>query len=401
MQLDSDFVLIGTGLAPLVASQLLLRAGKRVLLLNPDFDFFREESEIALDPLWNLPSTEALVKRIKNSSPESIRKILSPEFPGAVETWHQRDTGAVGFKDASAPFIRARSRLWINERPLWGSEEDLYLHASESGLQPQILDSLAAATKFPGFSGRESEEIRGLLLPDVCDVDVGRYQRGVLEFLNEKMGDGRVFVSVSQIEPTPDGIRFYASSDIRNAKVSEGIIAFWTPFLTEWISSLLDRVADPARLLKHMPVGLRIWEHWTLVSREALSPNVVGAFENMLVWASLEGSPAQSPKLDHLSVLRAGPLLFWKEKRTPQLGGHWVSEDSLSSLSRLCNEFLGWDKFSVRSMIPRWILEWPSDLESRSIPLQHPRLDFRIVTHADGPVSEIVATIQETLENRV
>jgi predicted oxidoreductase len=37
---DSDFALIGTGVAPLVAASSLISQGKSVLVLNPDFFFF-------------------------------------------------------------------------------------------------------------------------------------------------------------------------------------------------------------------------------------------------------------------------------------------------------------------------------------------------------------------------
>ena len=51
---DSDVALIGTGIAPLIAAAHLISQGKRVLVLNPDFDFFLEDSELPLDPMLPL-----------------------------------------------------------------------------------------------------------------------------------------------------------------------------------------------------------------------------------------------------------------------------------------------------------------------------------------------------------
>ncbi len=57
MTFDSDVALFGTGVAPLVAANHLLVQGKSVLLLNPDWDFFLEDSELPLDPmLLEMPS---------------------------------------------------------------------------------------------------------------------------------------------------------------------------------------------------------------------------------------------------------------------------------------------------------------------------------------------------------
>ena len=67
MQIECEVALLGTGLAPLLAAQALSRQGHSVLLLNPDHDFFRENSELPLEPLLvgesvptDLPGTVSL-----------------------------------------------------------------------------------------------------------------------------------------------------------------------------------------------------------------------------------------------------------------------------------------------------------------------------------------------------
>ena len=77
---SADDALLGTGIAPLVAANHLLAQGKSVLLLNPDRDFFLEDSELPLDPLLQgLPDP----KRLTRSSPEQALAELRPDFPGA------------------------------------------------------------------------------------------------------------------------------------------------------------------------------------------------------------------------------------------------------------------------------------------------------------------------------
>src|SRR5277367_6361899 len=108
MPSDSDVALLGTGVAPLVAAQHLISQGKSVLVLNPDRDFFLEDSELPLDPLLPRPSST----RISESLPDRALSELRPHFPGAVEFWSSDSTPS-GFHDASAPHVRSRDRIWI------------------------------------------------------------------------------------------------------------------------------------------------------------------------------------------------------------------------------------------------------------------------------------------------
>src|SRR5436190_17155736 len=103
MSFDSDVAVLGTGIAPLIGATHLLTQGKSVLVLNPDRDFFLEDSELPLDPLLPLPSSA----RISESLPERALGELRPHFPGAVEFWSS-DSVPSGFHDASAPHVRSR-----------------------------------------------------------------------------------------------------------------------------------------------------------------------------------------------------------------------------------------------------------------------------------------------------
>src|ERR1700756_1337407 len=110
---DSDVALIGTGLAPLVAASHLISQGKSVLVLNPDFDFFLEDSELPLDPMFPLRPESLKPDRLVAQDAEHVLAELRPFFPGAVEAWSAGQTGSSGYHDQQAPHVRQRSRLWI------------------------------------------------------------------------------------------------------------------------------------------------------------------------------------------------------------------------------------------------------------------------------------------------
>src|SRR4051812_32191399 len=123
MQFDSDVALLGTGIAPLVAANYFLLQGKSVLLLNPDWDFFLEDSELPLDPLLQgLPSP----LQLNRSSPKHALSVLRPDFPGAIEFWSSQSKDKPGFHDLAAPHVRERARLWISsleKDQLWNWEK--------------------------------------------------------------------------------------------------------------------------------------------------------------------------------------------------------------------------------------------------------------------------------------
>ncbi|MEK6579749.1 MAG: hypothetical protein AABZ55_11025 [Bdellovibrionota bacterium] len=209
MPLDSDVVLLGTGAAPLVAASQLLSAGKSVLLLNPDFDFFLEDSELPLDPL--LPGVGGRIDRDRffSNTPERVVEVLRPHFPGAVE--FKAGGGKSGFHDTQAPHVRARGRLWVapaGKPEAWDAFENLYLEASEGDFKPQILEGAQASHRFPGCQSNEGA-YRGLYIPKMCDVDVSRYRNGLLEFVRERLGPERVVCDAVQIEIMHGGVRFY------------------------------------------------------------------------------------------------------------------------------------------------------------------------------------------------
>lgn len=399
MSFDSDVALIGTGLAPLIAASYLLNQGKSVLLLNPDFDFFLENSELPLDPLLPVGRKTLRAERIQGSLPDAALKELRPFFPGSVEFWSEGTTFS-GYHDPMAPHVRSRARLWVSDEGKVDPEsvelfEELYVHASDKGLNPQLLEGIPASSRFPGISlPRELD--RGLLIPKLCDVDVPRYRNGVLEFVRERLGRERMLNEATQIELMQGGLRFYWEGSPRTARLSEGVLVFWTPRLSTWILGQAKQFETTPR----MPAGIRLWEQWSMVSRDELDPGVVGAFNHDLaVWAETEGVPNKG-SLFQLSILRLGELIKGGTVRAASQSGGWASKDAFSKLSALCHGFLRWDRFSVRAMTPRAILEW-EDGQGGVWDLKKPTEEndaVRVVTGCDGPIVDVVRNVRMACE---
>src|SRR5262245_36913653 len=147
MPVDSDVALIGTGVAPLIAAGRLAAEGKSVLILNPDWDFFRENAELPLDPLCPVDRETVSTQRLLRASAEFALTELRPEFPGAIELWPEPEKRQTGFHDPLAPHVRSRARLWIDTGTGWDVLESMYLEAADAGLNPQLLDGLPAARR--------------------------------------------------------------------------------------------------------------------------------------------------------------------------------------------------------------------------------------------------------------
>lgn len=384
MPLDSDVALLGTGVAPLVAAAELLAQGKTVLLLNPDWDYFLEDSELSFDPFFPIQRGGIDPRRLRKSLPEPMLEALRPGFPGAVEHWSGIPSQPGTFRDPSAPHVRNRARLWLTTGEM-GDLEDLYVRASDADLNPQILEGLQVSSRFPGASRGESG-LKGVLIPKLCDVDVMRYRNGLLEFVRERIGPERALCGIGQLENMPGGIRFHAKGGPQTARLQHGMLVFWTPKLTNWVLKEAKRLEVAPRL----PLGVRLWEQWSLISREKLDPSVVGTFGEMAVWAELEGAPSLEPSSrphNRMGLLRSGPLVPLDSLYSAREGMSWASVDSFDALSRLFHGFLKWDYFSVREMKPRALFEWGVEthwLLSKS----EPRVE--VLSGGDGPLMDVV-----------
>jgi hypothetical protein len=133
-----------------------------------------------------------------------------------------------------------------------------------------------------------------------------------------------------------------------------------------------------------------------MVSREELDPGFVGIFnQDLAVWAETEGVPSAG-SLFQLSVLRLGDLIVNDKNSGAALSPNWASKEAFSKLSALCHEFLRWERFSVRSMTPRAILEWEG--ETPIWELKKEGDSVRVVTGCDGPIMDVVRNVRLACE---
>ncbi len=402
MLAEKEVALIGTGLAPLVAAAQLISHGRKPLVLNPDWDFFREDSELPLDPFWPRHKKTSVMRDIKKSGSESVLGDLRPDFPGAVEYWDEQNQPKknVSFHDESAPHVRARSRLWVSSsvsvasqdpRSTWSELESLFVEASDAGLNPQELDGLSAAKRFPGFSNEPKSEIKGIMIPKLSDWDVNRYRYGLYEYIKERLGADGLVTSANQIQFIPGGVRFYSQGKLRTEKIQNGLIVFWTPTLTPWLESNFK--------IDRKPRGIRIWEEWSLISREHVDKNTVGVFEDMHVWTSFEGRPkGDRDPLQYLTVLRPGHLIPLEEYHPLGIGQNWLSGKSFEDISRLCHDFLNWEKLTIRKVRPRAIFDWGEENQWPTGMLTKERkLRTKFIIPSDGPMNQVVRAARNAI----
>ncbi len=406
---EVDIVLLGTGLAPLVAANQLLHQGKSVLILNPDWDFFTENSELPLDPLWAGPDTTVSSKRLRRNLSDAVLEELRPDYPGPVEFGvlpADAQSTQKGYRDPHAPVVRARERLWIRTegKPHDPSSDHLlsqiYVETVDAGLQATELEGLSATRRFPGYAGREPTAHWGIALQRLCEVDVNRYRTGVLEYIRHKLPADQLLCGVTQIEPRADELHFYSQGRMHSLKVREELIIFWTPKISPWIDrnfvAHLPSSVKAQELDEYSPLGVRVWEEWGLISREGLNPNTVAHFGDIIAWAEIEGYPSTAAlsSLHYLRVLRRGPLIDPKLVHHPESGLGGLSVESFQSISDLCQGFLRWERFSIRSMQVRYIFEWRGKKSAPGVDKFWRKEIFgvptRIVHGCDGPMTEVV-----------
>jgi len=446
MRHDSDVILIGTGVAPLLAASRLLAEGRSVLILNPDSDFFLEDSEFPVDRLQPLSSASIpTAERFRRSSHEQTLELLRPDFPGAVELWlpeaESAPKASSAFHDSSAPHVRGRMRLWMARKSDIAEMDRLNAiekAAQEAGMHPRRMDGIVALSKFPAHflsnwgggapavSGFVPAEWSGLGVPRVADVDVNRYRNGLLTYVRERLGPDHILTNVSDIDFLPDGgVRFHSKGVARTARYQSGYLIYWTPRLAHWIS-----VQGKKRNWKlPQPRGLRLWEQWSLLSRFPVDPTVIGVLGDMLAWADVEGVPtvseqnrvsakllqqeknqmdedrgAAGPVRTRLTVLRPSTLLesgtdlVSRARGAQDSRAGWLSSQSLQELETLCRAFLGWSRYSVRGLRTRITYEWSA---KPPVVRLSEMGDGWLVAGVEGPLPKIAETVRRSVDRLI
>jgi hypothetical protein len=392
MKLTVDFLLVGTGVAPLLAAQRLVQRGETVAVLNPDADFFLENSELPLDLLSFETTDTDLNRRFSNNLPEQMYRDLSPGFPGAIEIAREEDATRIDpeYQVASAPWIRARRRMWVapGSGPSRDRLESLYLRALDLGWKPQWLEGLAMARRFPGFSAKNLEDRQlegwvGFVGPKLGDVDVNRYRTGILEFVRERLGRENIVTSAHILGSDGKGFRFQGrQGQPTSIGVRRSVLHFWTPRMERWLRADLERHHPRAMRGFNESVTRQLWEEWDLLSRDPVSPYVVAHLESLRVWSHGEGMPPVDG-WSRIQVMRR------------ELSSRLVGEDSFSDIRRLVFEFMGWERFTVRGVKPRSFYRW-----NQTTPIEYDAEGIRtlIIPACDGPLQWIATQVRKAID---
>lgn len=391
MKARVDYILIGTGVAPLIAAQRIAARGETAVILNPDSDFFLENSELPLDLLHLETSNPDLSKRFSNNLPEQVYRDLIPEFPGALEmAAAESDHRKADFHVESAPWIRSRHRLWVAFERNKSRErvENLYLRMLDLGWKPKWLEGISLAKRFPGFSARnlESRDLEnavGFEGPRFGDIDVARYRTGLLEFVREKLGRDQIFTSAHILDIDTKGVRFQGSSGLPlNIEISKSIIYFWTPRMERLLRQNLESYSPRSLAQFESYVTRQAWEEWDLLSRDPVNPFVVAHLDSVRVWSYGEGLP---------------PLGGWSRMKVMrrEQSEDMVGEASFQDISKLAYQFMGWERLTVRSINPRTLYRWNS-----LTPMEYDSEGVRtlIIPGCDGPLHWIATQVRRAIE---
>ena len=396
MKLSVDYLLIGTGAAPLLAAQRLSNRGDTVAILNPDSDFFLENSELPLD-LMNFESiTSYLSKRFTNNLPEQVYRDLSPEFPGAIELWKgETQQNAGDFQVEGAPWIHSRYRMWVApERSARVDRlENLYLRMLDLGWKPQWLEGVSLAKRFPGFSSRdlESRDVGnwvGFLGPRFADVDVARYRTGLLEFVRERLGRENIHTSAHILDIDEKGVRFQLATGLpQTLQVGRAVLYVWTPKMERILKQNLEKYQPRALAQFQAANEKHLWDEWDLLSRDPVNPSVVAHLDGIRVWSHGEGEPPIGG-WNRVKIMRRNfPIATHSN--------HLLGEQSFQEISRLIFNFLGWERFTVRNMTPRQMYRW-----HHTSPIEYDSDGVRtLIIHAcDGPLHWIAQQVRQTID---
>lgn len=392
-----DYVLIGTGLAPLIAARELMANGKTVAILNPQRDFFLEGAEFPLDPELGAGVADL----------EEIHALVSPYYPGSVEKLSTPTLrfGVEKFQgvDRFAPVVRSRERLIAADHPkALAALEALYLSRhSENGEETfEWVEGLKVLRRFPGYSKRMGggalsqangfdqphDRVQGLWQRSVIEMDVTQYCEGILNFLLERLGTEYVQCSVADLTFDRKLVRFRSlAKGIQRTtwNVTEQVLMFWTDGLTEMILDLSRGVSKRRQFNPELPRPLR-WERWSVTSRDPLDLGIVGVLGDTWIWAEHQRFGSSNHQTDMAAVLR------------PVDAAGVASEASFRELSTLFHDFLGWDRFSVRALQILSRLEF-AQAGCHRIRLERSDLPLHVLQGADGPVWEIVKKTRDAV----
>jgi hypothetical protein len=386
-----DYVLIGTGLAPLIAARELMDLGKSVGILNPLRDFFLENGELPVD----LKGGEL------SRNLDQVADLLSPYYPGNVERLNlsslRKKVEAPEYRDPLAPAVRLREKVIAASSPRDRDRLEAHYVArmgnEGDARHLQWIEGLMVTRRFPGFSKKagSADGVQGLWERSVVEMDVQRYCSGILDFLLERIEPSGIQYSVEDVQVHGSILKFRAAktgSGMQSWEVREHVLIFCSPAMMPLIRELArdcDR-SDSTGLGSYEVIQ---WEKWNVSSRDAVDPGLIGVYGDLWIWADYQGDEGLVGPIDLAAVLR------------PVSKGGVASEGTFQDLSLLFHEFLGWDRFSVRGVQVYHQLVFHQTPAS-ILKLRNSERMVRLVTGVDGPpwqiVSQAKAAVQSAME---
>ncbi len=387
---ETEFVVLGTGLAPLVVARKLMEQGRDVLVVNPERDFFLEDSEFPIDPVLAPDSRRIDDAWFARHDPEKVFRRLSSIFPGPLDMvdLEHRDH-APGTRGES---FQIRGQLWVEPRPSqtlgelathWNDIENFYVKALGAKRSVREVDGAAVGFRFPGANRERFQSTqRALWVAGACELAVDSFRAAMLDFVRERLGPDRLVFQPSQVAFEGDSFRLRREGRVERWRVREGMLVFWTPRLTHWLEEL-----EWDRWLK-APALLRLWEEWVLNSRDPIGPMTIGCFDNCLVWG--EPDPPNALSGGRLHVLRRGetaPFGWGARPARPRVQA--ASLHAFEDLSVLCHDFLEWQSFTVAALRPRVIFEAGKSGGPAFAELKAAGVTLTVATDAAGGVAEV------------
>lgn len=366
MSLDTELVLIGTGLAPLLAAFRLRSRYAKIWILNPHFDFFLEDSELPFNPDWPLGQGR------DDDSFEEMFQLLQSYYPGSLAATARPSPDG-------APQIRARRKVVIQGKnlDLWTNYEHAFVKRY-SELKPQSSEGLLALKHFPGVNLSKiaaPDRFAGLQFTRFGEIDIESYRAGILEFMRDQ-ANVEILTNVHPIEFRSDGILFRLDERTRSIGAPAQVAVFWTSGIQFWLDQLFrkfDLGTAPIR-------KSHSYEEWQLISKNEIDAENLGLIDDAWVWAVPERGGAHA-----VHILR-------KTAEKEPFG-----EASFRAVRKLVDGFLHWDSMTIRQLRHRETFE-PASSMLPSI-LQSQPYKIELIPNSDGPVSRVARSIEDWSED--
>lgn len=343
---EVDYVLVGTGLSTLLSLKLILDQGGTAILLNPEREFFSENSELDFSPVFELEQRSFLsAENFRRLQSEVVFEELSPHFPGPFN-----------------PLIKNRRLVWMGKRgdPEWEQLELSSVQGFVEGAKVKERDLTELENVFPGLDGR----FRGYELGKYSEVDSASYREGLLQFLSQKYSGSLLLAGVGSIRFSGKSIRFFAEGKLQQVRIKKSMIVCWTPRLSPWIAREFQKNSGRSAL----------WEDWLIHTRAPVDPTMVVFLEGF--WIRPQGDRIC------VSTMRRVPAQDTQREL--------FNEESFSRLRKLCHYYFNWTSIRLREYRHRSLLKGADLWASGVMHSSKDEIPVQIFCEADGYIGDVV-----------